>query len=152
MAKRKQEGAEAPLDDRVGYGRPPKEHRFEKGHPGNPWGCKGKPKPERDFLDQRQHVRVDGRWRWVTRDETIDHALYKEALSGNVSAAKQLEARQQKRLAKRAQGADADTLSAEDRAALMRAVARAVPTGEGSRGFLKKGAEPDGEPDEEDER
>ena len=113
----------APSDGLVGYRRPPEEHRFKPGHRGNPWGCKGRPKPPRDFLDERQRVRIEGKMRWVTRDELIDHALYKEAIGGNVSAVKQLEARQKARLAKR--GAEGEEeLTPERMAALERAVLR----------------------------
>lgn len=125
MAKRKQGAPDTPSEDRVGYRNPPKEHRFQDGHKGNPWGCKGKPKPERDFLEERQRVRIEGRWRRLTRDQLIDHALYKAVVSeGNVSAAKELKLRRQERMARKAEAVDTDVLMPEDELALLRAVER----------------------------
>jgi hypothetical protein len=111
--------------DYVGYRHPPKQHRFQDGNKANPDGRKGKPRAERDFLDEPQRLLIDGKWRWVTRDQLIDHALYKAVVTdGNVSAAKLLEARRQVRLSKRAHGKDADALSPEEQEALFRAAAR----------------------------
>lgn len=119
----KRDGASAPADDYVGYGHPPKQHQFRDGGVGNPWGRKGKPKPKPDFLEERLRVRIDGRWQSITRDQAMDHALYKEAMAGNVSAVKQLEARHARRLAQ-AVGQRDETLLAEERAALDRFLAR----------------------------
>ena len=111
-------------DDYVGYGHPPKRHRFAKGNKANPDGRKGKPRSTRDFLDERQRLLIDGKWRWVTRDQTIDHALYKAVVTdGNVSAAKLLETRRQARLSKLADTGE-EVLSAEEQASLLRAAAR----------------------------
>lgn len=124
MAKRKGEGATAPSGDHVGYGHPPKEHRFQTGRIANPWGRKGKPRSKPDFLEERQSIRVGGRSKWVTRDEALDHALYKEALNGNVSAVKQLESRRAARLARQAADASEESFSHDDEAALLRLIER----------------------------
>jgi hypothetical protein len=60
MAK-KREGQPHPAAKEVGYGRPPAEHQFKPGHKGNPWGCKGKPKPPLDFLESTITITIDGR-------------------------------------------------------------------------------------------
>ncbi|MBM0205648.1 hypothetical protein JNW90_23530 [Micromonospora sp. STR1s_5] len=124
MAKRSEEGTSMPLSDYVGYGHPPKEHQFRKGQKANPWGCKGRPKPKADFLDERHRIRVDGRSRWVTRDEALDHALYKMALAGNVSAVQQLEQRQKRRLAAKGERPEAEKLSPDEKAAMLHLLER----------------------------
>ena len=125
MAKHKREGAPAP-EDAVGYGRPPKEHRFREGTVPNPWGRKGKPKPKLDFLDERQKFRIEGRERWITRDEAIDHFLYKQAMAGKVSAAQELDRRQKRRIATKAGGPEAERLSADEEAAMLRFLERSL--------------------------
>ena len=124
MAKREREGASAPSNDHVGYGHPPKEHRFREGTVPNPWGRKGRPKPKVDFLEEKQRVRIDGRWKWISRSEALDHALYKEALGGKVSAVQQLERRQKRRLAANAEQPDAERLSPDEEAAMLRLLER----------------------------
>ena len=111
-------------DTHVGYGRPPKEHRFKAGKVGNPWGRRGKPKPKIDFLDEIVVVQVGGKPRRLTRDDTVDLALYRAAMAGNVSAAKELHKRRRERLANRPVTTTDDTLSPEDQAAFDRLIAR----------------------------
>lgn len=160
MAKRKGGGTDAHSDDQVGDGRPPRGRPFEPGHSGNPWGCKGKPKPELDFMDERQRLRIEGRWRWLTRSQVIDHALYKAVVNdGNVSAAKQLDSRRQARLARRAEGAGANNPVPEDDPALLRAAERFVRkskaddpgTAEGGETFAGDGEDLDDDPEPEDD-
>jgi hypothetical protein len=75
---------------KVGYKSPPEDHRFKTGNKGNPWGRNGKPKPPVAFLDGSVELTVEGRRKRITRAEAIEFALFKEAMQGNVSAAKQL--------------------------------------------------------------
>lgn len=131
MVKSGVEGDAAPENGYVGYGCPPKEHQFRRGGKGNPWGRKGKPKPKLDFLEERLRVRIDGRWQWITRDEAIDHALYKEAMAGNVSAVRQLEVRRARRLAQTVGERD-EAVAEADQAALDRYVGRIEGRGQGA--------------------
>lgn len=125
MAKeRKHSGLPPAEDTRVGYSRPPKQHRFKPGGVGNPWGCKGKPKPEIDFLDETVVIPVGGKPRRMTRDETVDLALYKSVMAGNVSAARELDKRRKERRANRSEAVTAETLSGEDQAAFERLIVR----------------------------
>ncbi|TXN03826.1 hypothetical protein FV242_09985 [Methylobacterium sp. WL64] len=125
MPRDRKRGEPPPVEaTRVGYGCPPQRHRFKPNQVGNPWGRKGKPKPKGDFLDEIVVVQVAGKRQRLTRDETVDLALYKEVLAGNVSAAKELDRRRRERRASRPDSAIDDTLSLEDQAALDRLIAR----------------------------
>lgn len=108
----------------VGYGRPPEAHRFKPKGVGNPWGRRGKPKPRIDFLDEVVTVPVGGKPQRMTRDETIDLALYREMMAGNVSAGKELDRRRKERLARRPTAASDEGLSPEDQAAFDRLIER----------------------------
>ena len=107
----------------VGYGRPPKEHRFKKGGPcPNPYGRGGKPshcavtdKP--DFLEEKIPIRQDGRVVYRTRDEIIDHQLFAKAAQGDVHASRRLDERQVARKAEaRRAAATAPKTDADDQA------------------------------------
>ncbi|MCJ2132760.1 hypothetical protein MKK69_01550 [Methylobacterium sp. J-026] len=125
MPRDRKRGEPPPVEaTRVGYGCPPPQHRFKPNQVGNPWGCKGKPKPKSDFLDEIVVVQVAGKRQRLTRDETVDLALYKQVLAGNVSAAKELDRRRRERRASRPDTATDDTLSPEDQAAFDRLIAR----------------------------
>lgn len=119
MATRDEDGPSKPTY-RVGYGRPPEEHRIREGDIRNPWGRRGKPKPATDFLEQLVPIRIDGRSRKITRAEAIDHALYREAMAGKVPAAKLLEARYDRRLAAKAGEPKPEQLTLDQEAALLR--------------------------------
>lgn len=122
MAKDRDRGEKSADSEAVGYGRPPKAHRFKPGGVGNLWGRRGKPKPQVDFLDEVVTVPVGGKPRRMTRDETIDLALYRELMGGNVSAGKELGKRRKERQASRPAAASDEALSPEDQAAFDRLI------------------------------
>ncbi|MGA0594579.1 hypothetical protein [Enterovirga sp. CN4-39] len=147
MAKAKRRGDAHRREGAVGFCRPPKEHRFKPGHPGNPWGCKGKPKADKEFLDERQRVLIDGKWRWLTRDQLIDIALYKAVVKdGNVSAAKLLDARKEARLAKLSVDQGEEELSPDEEAALLRAAQRRLGRTDAQGGGEKDDPDPEDGP------
>lgn len=112
-------------ETRVGYGCPPKEHRFKKGQTSNPWGCKGKPKPKIDFLDEEVVLRIAGKPRRLKRWEILDRALFQHGTSGNVSAAKLLLENHRRRLQEdRHEDRVEAVLSPEDQAALEHMIER----------------------------
>lgn len=78
-------------DDRVGYGHPPKQHRFKKGKSGNP---KGRPKKAHQepvdnlaILNEQVPVRRNGKTEWMPAFEASLRKLVERALKdGDVSA------------------------------------------------------------------
>jgi Family of unknown function (DUF5681) len=81
-------------DGDIGYGKPPKSGRFEKGRSGNP---KGRPKGQKNIaaifakvVYQKITVKEGGKTRRVTRFEAATMQLTNKAASGNVAAAKEL--------------------------------------------------------------
>ena len=82
-------GTTEPYD--VGYGRPPKATRFQKGRSGNP---KGRPRNRRrdipydSLLGQMVTVREDGRERRVTAAEAFILQLTKKGLEGDSASAR----------------------------------------------------------------
>ena len=77
-------------DDEVGYGRPPKAHRFRKGRSGNP---RGRPKGSRnigkmleDVLSKTQVVREDGEVKRLSNAEIMLRQLVTKALKGDLRA------------------------------------------------------------------
>ncbi|QEE41345.1 MULTISPECIES: DUF5681 domain-containing protein [unclassified Methylobacterium] len=124
MARDRERGAKPADTAPIGYGRPPEAHRFKPGGVGNPWGRKGKPKPTIDFFDEIVTVPVGGKPRRMTRDETIDLALYRELMGGNVSASKEMGRRRKERQANRTATSEDDALSPEDQAAFDRMIER----------------------------
>src|SRR3954451_21646633 len=98
----------------VGYGRPPKASRFQKGKSGNP---KGRPRnrhrdvPYDTLLGQMVTVREDGRERRVTAAEAFILQLTKKGLEGDSASARaSLTAIENARAARQASGADMPTI------------------------------------------
>ena len=74
----------------VGYGKPPKEHRFQKGRSGNP---RGRPKTKKveeldvsALLEDPVAVKLDGKQREMPPFEISTRQIAKKALEGNTSA------------------------------------------------------------------
>ncbi len=82
--KRKEDEKEGRYE--VGYGRPPKHSRFQKGRSGNP---KGRPKKSRGFraivhqhLEAPVEVRINGRVTSISKREAIIAQLVNKAATG----------------------------------------------------------------------
>lgn len=103
-----------PQPEKVGYGRPPKEHAIKRGEVRNPYGRRGKPRSEIDFMDGYVVVTVNGRQQKMTRDEFLDETLFREAARGSVPAIKHLERRAERRRAEKSSGAHGGRLSEEE--------------------------------------
>jgi hypothetical protein len=78
-------------DDRVGYGRPPKEHQFKAGHSGNPRGRRRGTKNQETILHailfRMLTIHDRGRARKVPLIEAVYLKFAEEALRGNPKAA-----------------------------------------------------------------
>lgn len=73
-------------DDAVGYGKPPKKHRFRKGQSGNP---KGRPKGSQNFtkllektLSRKMAIIENGSRKTITTQEAALRKLAAKALQG----------------------------------------------------------------------
>jgi hypothetical protein len=82
-------------DDRVGYCRPPKHTRFQKGNRANPlgraWSKRGDlAEAVRETLASKVEIREAGRKRMVTRREANILALFDRAKRGDAAAADRL--------------------------------------------------------------
>ncbi len=80
-----------PSDDDVGYGKPPRSHRFKPGKSGNP---KGRPKGAKseatillELFNRKIEIRQNGRVRKITVLEGIFHKLAEDSLKGNTKSA-----------------------------------------------------------------
>jgi hypothetical protein len=93
MSRKKREPADdvpMPDDDRVGYGRPPKAHRFKPGQSGNP---SGRPKGSismavllRKALIETVEITTNGRTRRIRKVELAIKQLVNKAAKGDARA------------------------------------------------------------------
>jgi len=81
-------------DDKVGYGRPPKKHRFKKGKSGNP---KGRPKGGKGLktdlkeeLASKITVKIAGKEHTGTKQRLMLKAITLRAAAGDTRAAEKL--------------------------------------------------------------
>ena len=80
-------------DEGVGYRRPPTANRFSKGRSGNP---KGRPKGSKGhlglgkMLQRKVSITVDGKRQSVELTEAVALQMSRQALAGNVPAAREL--------------------------------------------------------------
>jgi len=80
-------------DDTIGYRRPPRSARFSKGRSGNPTG---RPKGSKGdlglgkILQRKVSISVDGRRESVDLTEAVALQMSRQALAGNVPAAREL--------------------------------------------------------------
>ncbi|MGE5215788.1 MAG: DUF5681 domain-containing protein [Chloroflexota bacterium] len=88
-------------DNRVGYGRPPKETRFKPGKSGNPAGRpKSRPTIDdfvRKLLDEPTTIMTDGRRITVSGREAVAVRYFEGALEGDRDALKKVNAVDQER-------------------------------------------------------
>ena len=81
-------------DYEVGYGKPPKGHRFKPGASGNPKGrpkgAKGLASDIKSVLDERVGLEINGRIQRVAKRRLIIMALAQKAAKGDVRAADKL--------------------------------------------------------------
>jgi len=79
----------------VGYKKPPKHTRFQKGHSGNPGGLRKKPDPTvmtavDDALAETIDLPMDGNTRSFTAKELIVAQLMAKSMKGDLRAIKRL--------------------------------------------------------------
>ncbi len=81
-------------ENTVGYGKPPRQHRFKPGQSGNP---RGRPKGARGLkaelraeLDELVTITVDGKRRRIPKRRLVIKSLAAQAAKGNVAAADKL--------------------------------------------------------------
>lgn len=77
-------------EDKVGYGRPPRETQFKKGKSGNPKGRPKHPTTPREcinkILGECRTVTVDGKRKKITNLEIFFRRMCTESLKGNLKA------------------------------------------------------------------
>ena len=107
---------------RVGYKRPPPEHRFKPGRSGNPRGRRKTPATVSEIFDQEFATRVavpDGRGRrsWISLEQATIRGLVRRATRDNRALKLAIELRERFR-GSDARHLDRSSLSAEDAALL----------------------------------
>lgn len=107
----------------VGYGKPPREHRFQPGQSGNP---RGRPRGSRNLatalreaLSQRFPVREGGKTRKRSATDIIVQQLVRKAMAGDLRSAQLLLQFSREEAAKAGSTPPLEALSAEDEAILM---------------------------------
>jgi hypothetical protein len=77
-------------DEKTGYKRPPKAHRFKQGESGNP---RGRPKARRnvnddlaEMLNKPIQVRENGKLRWITQQQALLLRLFEQGMAGDVKS------------------------------------------------------------------
>ena len=125
-------------DYKVGYGKPPKKHRFKKGQSGNP---RGRPKGTRNLktdlaeeLAERISLREGERALRVSKQRALLKSLMAKALKGDARAAALILALVQRLLSEDAAEGQAVELSTEDKAILTRFLARRPSRGDEEKG------------------
>jgi hypothetical protein len=86
-------------DYAVGYGKPPRQHRFRKGVSGNPGGRPPKPKPSNDMrsiLERAANEELEFGGGSMTMLEMEIKSLQRKAARGDVAASKHLESMRSK--------------------------------------------------------
>ncbi len=90
-------------DERVGYKRPPKHSRIQKGEVRNPYGRRGKNPPrkdkaqtDRDIIGMLDNETVEYDGRKITKREAELRVLHSKAIRGDIRAMKELEALREK--------------------------------------------------------
>lgn len=77
--------------DEIGYGKPPKAHRFKPGQSGNPKGRKNGAKNEATILQELLQHKVTlterGKPRKITLREAIYRRIAEDSLKGNIKSA-----------------------------------------------------------------
>lgn len=81
-------------DNEIGYGHPPKKHRFTKGKSGNP---SGRPKGSRNarsiiaaVFNEKVIIRENGKKKVITKQEAMIKHMVNQAASGSAAAFRQL--------------------------------------------------------------
>src|SRR6516162_3152133 len=77
-------------EEKTGYKRPPKAHRFKQGESGNP---RGRPKARRnvnddlaDMLNKPIQIRENGKLRWITQQQALLLRLFQQGMDGDVKS------------------------------------------------------------------
>ncbi len=108
----------------VGYGKPPKDTRFKKGHSGNPRGRpKGTKNLKTDLSEELQEmimVTEGGRRRAISKQRAILKSLFANAMKGNVRAIQIIVSMVERLLLPDASETEAQQLSERDQESLER--------------------------------
>ena len=78
-------------DEKIGYKRPPKAHRFKQGESGNPRGRTPKARRNLDadlaeMLNKQIPVRENGKLRVITQQQALLPRLFEQGLGGDVKS------------------------------------------------------------------